>query len=252
MDLELDGDAALVTASSSGLGKATATALAREGADVLLNGRDDDRLAAAVADVGAAAAPGATVAGHAADISRAGEVAGLVDRAADEFGGLDHLVTSAGGPPPLRPLEPDEADWRAAFDLLVMSVVRAVDAAAPLLSDGGGTITAITSRVVKEASPGNVLSSAVRMPVVGLTGTLSRELAPEVRANAILPGLHDTPRLDSFDAAGLDARTDDLPLGRLGDPMELGDTIAFLASPRAGYVTGETIAIDGGSLASTL
>ena len=263
MDLDLAGEAALVTASSSGLGKASATALAREGADVVINGRDEDRLEAAAEEVRETAT--GTVVPVAGDLTDREAVEGLVERTVEEFGRLDHLVTSAGGPTRLRFGETTDEDWYGAYDLLVMSVVRAVRAAEPhLRADGGGTVTNITSRAVREASPSNTLSSSVRMAVIGLEKTLSTELAPEVRANAVLPGAHRTPRItdgaeaavergefDSLEAA-LDARAEDVPVGRIGDPMELGDTVAFLCSPRAGYINGQAIVLDGGSGASNL
>ncbi|MFC5136045.1 MULTISPECIES: SDR family NAD(P)-dependent oxidoreductase [Haloferacaceae] len=263
MDLKLDGNAALVTASSSGLGKASAKALAREGADVLVNGRDPERLEEAVNEIGSVAS--GEVVGHAADVTEKAEVEGLVARAVEEFDRLDHLVTSAGGPAPYRPLEADDGEWYDTYDLLVMSVVRAVRAAAPhLRADGGGTIVNVTSRTVKEASPSNVLSSSVRMGVIGLEKTLSKELAPAVRANAVLPGSHETPRIEdlieyavdrgeieSYEA-GLEERAEDVPLGRLGDPMELGNLVAYLSSPLSGYVNGQAVTIDGGSGSSTL
>ncbi|SMO50703.1 SDR family oxidoreductase [Halorubrum cibi] len=263
MDLNLDGDAALVTASSSGLGRASAKALAREGADVLVNGRDPERLARAVEEVESVAT--GDVVGQTADITEKDEVEGLVTRAIDEFGRLDHLVTSAGGPPPFRPLETDDEEWYRAYDLLVMSVVRAVRAAAPhLRADGGGTIVNIASRTVKEAAPSNVLSSSVRMGVIGLEKTLSTELAPEVRTNAVLPGSHETPRieelieyavdrgeLESYEA-GVEARTEGVPLDRLGDPKELGDLVAYLSSPRSSFLNGQAVTIDGGAGSSTL
>lgn len=263
MDLDIDGNAALVTASSSGLGKASAQALAREGVDVLVNGRDADRLEEAVAEIESVA--NANVVGQPADITEKDDVEGLVDRAIEEFGRLDHLVTSAGGPRPFRPLDADDEQWYHAFDLLVMSVVRTVRKAAPhLRADGGGTIVNITSRTVKEASPGNVLSSSVRMGVIGFEKTLSKDLAPEVRTNAVLPGAHETPRIEemieyaversemeSYEA-GIEERTQNIPVERLGDPMELGDLVAYLSSPRSGYVNGQAVVNDGGSGSSTL
>lgn len=262
MDLAIEGNAAVVTASSSGLGKASATALAREGVDVVVNGRDEDRLDEAVADIASEAT--GDVVGHAGDITRRDDVEALVERAVDEFGRLDHLVTSAGGPPRMGPLDAEDEDWDAAYELLMMGVVRAVRTAAPhLRADGGGTIVTIASRTTKEASASNVLSSAVRMGVVGFEKTLSRELAPEVRANAVLPGSLATPRVEaacelmvergeaeSYEEA-LAAREAAVPLDRLGDPMELGDTVAFLSSPRSGFVNGQALPIEGGSGSST-
>ena len=263
MDLDIAGNAAVVTASSSGLGQASATALAREGADVVLNGRDEARLEAAVDAVRAEAS--GRVVGHAGDLTDPDVPAALVDRALDAFGRLDHLVTSAGGPPPLAPLEATDDDWYAAVDLLLMSAVRSVRAAAPhLRADGGGTVVHVTSRVVKEASPSNVLSSAVRMGVVGFAKTLSTTLAPEVRVNCVLPGAHETPRIEETIGAavergefqdyeaGVAARTGAIPVGRMGDPMEFGDTVAYLSSPRSGFVNGVALVHDGGSGRSTL
>jgi NAD(P)-dependent dehydrogenase (short-subunit alcohol dehydrogenase family) len=265
MDLGIDGNAALVTASSSGLGKASARALAMEGVDVVMNGRDEDRLADAVEDVRADAASGATVVGQQGDLTVPEDVERLVDRTVDEFGGIDHLVTSAGGPPSGPFLETTDEDWYEAFDLLVMSVVRLVRASADhLRADGGGTIVTITSRSVKEAIDGLVLSNSVRMGVIGLEKTLSKELAPEVRANAVLPGSHETPRIeelieqgvergdyDSYEE-GLEDWGADVPVGHIGDPMDLGRTVAFLSSPASEYLDGVAVPIDGGSGASNL
>lgn len=251
MGYGLEGDAALVTASSSGLGKASAKALAREGVDVVVNGRDEGKLAAAVEEVEASAADGVDVVGYAADITDADGVASLARQPIEEFGRLDHLVTSAGGPPRKRFFElPDEL-WYEAFDLLVLSVVRSVrETVEYLRADGGGSIVNITSLIVKEASHLNPLSSSVRMATMGLEKCLSYELAPEVRVNAVLPGLFDTPRRDDPGSARVEP--EDVPLARLGDAMELGNLVAFLCSPRASYLTGTAIPVDGGALESTL
>jgi NAD(P)-dependent dehydrogenase (short-subunit alcohol dehydrogenase family) len=262
MDLQLAGNAALVTASSSGLGKASARALASEGANVVLNGRDEDRLEAAVEDVREDAT--GTVVGQPGDLTDPDDIATLVDRTVDEFGTIDHLVTSAGGPPSGPFLEKSEEDWYDAFDLLVMSVVRVVREAVDHLRDGGGTVVTITSSSVKEAIDGLVLSNSVRMGVIGLEKTLSTELAPEIRANAVLPGIHETPRVrevieqaidrgeyDSYEE-GLEERSAGIPVGSMGDPMDLGRTVAFLSSPQSEYINGETVTLDGGAGASNL
>ena len=265
MDLNVTGNAALVTASSSGLGKASATALAREGANVVVNGRDAERLADAAEEIRAEAAEGADVVEQPGDLTERDDIETLVETTVDEFGGLDHLVTSAGGPPSGSFLDTTDEDWYEAYDLLVMSVVRLVrESAEHLRADGGGTIVNITSKSVKEALDGLVLSNSVRMGVVGLEKTLSRELAPEVRANTVMPGSHETARIrelvedsvergeyDSYEE-GLKARGESNPLGRIGDPMELGDTVAFLCSERAGFINGEAIMIDGGDARSNL
>ena len=262
MDLAIEGNAALVTASSSGLGKASAKALAREGVDVAINGRDEERLAEAKAEV-EDVATGEVIA-IPGDLTDADDAERLVDETVDAFDGLDHLVTSAGGPPSGAFMDTDDEDWQEAYDLLVMSVVRLARAAKPHLEAGdGGTIVTITSRSVKEALDSLVLSNSVRMGVIGLEKTLSKEFAPEVRANAVLPGPHETARIENLvDAAvergeydsyeeGLDEWAGN-PLERIGDPMELGDTVAFLSSPLSGFINGTAIPIDGGATGANL
>ncbi|WP_380678249.1 SDR family oxidoreductase [Salinigranum sp. GCM10025319] len=263
MDLGIEGNAAVVAASSNGLGKAAATALAREGADVVVNGRDEDRLDDAVAEIRETAT--GEVVGHPADITVKSEAEGLIGRAVDEFGRLDHLVTNAGGPPSKSFLETTDEEWYDAYDLLVMSAVRLVREAVPhLRADGGGSIVTSTSRSVKEAIDGLVLSNSVRMSVIGLEKTLSRELAPEIRVNAVMPGAHETDRLvylveravergefDSYEES-YEARTEGIPTGDLGSPAEFGNAVAFLCSERASFINGEALMIDGGSGRSNL
>lgn len=265
MDLELDGNVALVTASSRGLGNASARALVREGANVVINGRDETTLEEAAADLREEAAGDAEVVAVQGDLTDPDDIETLVETPIDRFGRLDHLVTSAGGPPSGPFLETDDEDWYDAYDLLVMSVVRLCRAAAePLAADDGGTIVNITSRSVKEAIDSLVLSNSVRMSVIGLEKTLSLELAPDVRANAVLPGSHETSRIrdlieQAIDRGEYDSYEEGLadwgasnPLGRIGDPMELGNTVAFLSSPKSGYINGQSIVIDGGSGGSNL
>ena len=201
MDLGLTDSAVLCTAASSGLGLASAEALAGEGADVAICGAtaahvDDARETLRAAGSG-------DVLAVQADLTDPDEVAALVETTVEEFGGLDHLVTSAGGPPSGTFLDMDDGDWYRAYDLLVMSVVWTVRAAEPHLREGdGGTITAITSRTVRQAADGLVLSNAVRRAVTGLVQTLAFELAPAVRVNAVLPGAHETGRIqDLIEAA---------------------------------------------------
>jgi NAD(P)-dependent dehydrogenase (short-subunit alcohol dehydrogenase family) len=260
MDLGLDGDVALTTASSAGLGGASAEALAREGAHVTVCGRDPDRLAAAEERLDTVG--DGDVLAVRADVTDADDVERLVAGTVERFGGLDHLVTSAGGPPPGSVLDLSDDDWYAAYDLLVMSVVRTVRAAHPHLADGGGTITCIASRTVREPSDGLVLSNAVRRGVIGLVKTVAREFAPAVRTNAVLPGPFETRRIeglvehgvetgeyDSYEA-GIESVAERVPLGRVGDPRELGDTVAYLASDRGGFVNGVALPVDGGAIRS--
>ncbi|MFC6837260.1 SDR family oxidoreductase [Halomarina ordinaria] len=260
MDFGLDGDSALVTAGSSGLGLASAKALAREGAHVAVCGTTPDHLAAAEAEL-ADLGEGDVLAME-ADITDREQVEGFVDATVAAFGGLDHVVTSAGGPPSGSFLDTDDEDWYAAYDLLVMSAVWTTRFAHPHLADGGGTIVNITSVSVKEVIDGLVLSNAVRRAVVGLMKTQSREFAPEVRVNAVLPGSHETARIsdlveqgvergeyDSYEA-GLAEWGSGVPLGRIGDAHELGEAVAYLSSDRSSYVNGVSLPVDGGSMRS--
>ncbi|RKD89330.1 SDR family oxidoreductase [Halopiger aswanensis] len=262
MDLQIDGNAALVTASSSGLGKASAKALAREGANVVINGRDEDQLEEARKEIEDVAT--GDVVAQPGDLTESEDIRTLVETTVEEFGTIDHLVTSAGGPPSGAFLDTDDDDWEDAYQLLVMSVVRLAREAAPHLKEGeGGTIVNITSRTVKEAKENLVLSNSVRMGVIGLEKTLSKEFAPDVRANAVLPGSHETSRIENLIESAIErgdyenyeeglAAWSDNPLERIGDPMELGDTVAFLSSPKSGYINGAALPIDGGSVGANL
>ena len=259
MDLDLDDNSALVTASSSGLGFASAQALAAEGANVMLCGRDEERLEDAREEI-AETADG-EVRATPTDVTDPDEVSHLVSETVDAFGGLDHLVTSAGGPPSTTFLETDDRDWYRAYDQLVMSVVWTIQAAHPnLLSSEAGSIVCISSRTVDEVLDGLLLSNAVRRGVSGLVQTVSREFAPEIRVNAVMPGLIETDRVaelvetgvergdyDSYEE-GLAEMAADIPVDRIGKPHELGEIVAVLSSERASYVNGAEVPIDGGSI----
>ncbi|MFB6253279.1 MAG: SDR family oxidoreductase [Halobacteriaceae archaeon] len=263
MPKELEGNVALVAASSSGLGKASAESLAQRGANVVINGRDEDRLEKTRAAL--QSEYDQKILSVQGDLTVKDDITNLVETTIDEFGQLDHLVTNAGGPPSGKFLETTDEEWYHTFDLLVMSVVRLVRSSVPYLREGnGGTIVTITSRSVKEAIDSLVLSNAVRMSVIGLEKTLSKELGPDIRANAVLPGSHETARTEELIQAaidrgeiesyqeGLDARSEDVPLDRIGYPSELGEVVAFLSSPKSSYVNGVAIEVDGGSGHSNL
>lgn len=255
MDLGLANDTALVTASSSGLGRACARALANEGANVVCNGRDQDRLDAAVEAL--EGTPG-TVRGVAADLTDPDAIDALVSETVDTFGGLDHLVTNVAGPSTARALDIDDGTWQATYDLLFMSALRSIRTAAPALTEGGGSIVMMTSRTTREIIEEYALSNVFRLALVGLNKTLAKELAPAVRVNAVAPGPFETGRIGTLVAesvesgrfesreAAYEAWAGDVPLGRPGEPSELGDLVAYLASERASYVTGATVPIDGG------
>ncbi len=263
MDLGLDGNSALVLASSSGLGKASATALAKEGVNVVINGRDGSKLEEAKREIENIAK--GRVITQQGDITDQEDIKKLVEVTVDEFGGMDHLVTCAGGPPSKPFLETSDEEWYRSFDLLVMSVVRVVRESVEYLKESdSGTIVNITSISVKEALESLVLSNSVRMAVVGLEKTLSRELGPEIRVNSVLPGPHETGRIQNLvDEAvergdvedyeeGLQSWVEDVPSARIGKPHELGEVVAFLCSKRSSYLNGVAIPIDGGGSRSNL
>lgn len=255
MDLGLTDETALVTASSSGLGKACARAFAAEGANVVCNGRDPERLDATIDELRGL---DGTVTGVTADLTDPDAIDALIAETVDTFGGLDHLVTNIAGPSTAPVLDIDDETWQSTYDRLFMSALRSVRTAAPHLRSGGGSIVMMTSRTTREIIEEYALSNVFRLALVGLNKTLATELAPEIRVNAVAPGPFETGRIDTlvtesvesgrFDSreAAYDAWAGDIPLGRPGDPSELGDLVAYLASERASYVTGATVPIDGG------
>ncbi len=262
MDLGIDGNTTIVTASSKGLGKASANALAREGSNLVINSRNSDELQRTAEEI--SEKHGVEVVTVQGDITEKQTHQELIDTAKDNFQRIDHLVTSAGGPRSGSFIDISEQEWYDAFDLLVMSVVRLVKEAHKPLMNNGGSIVHITSRSVKEAIDQLVLSNSVRMSVIGLEKTLSSELAPDVRVNSVLPGPHETSRIkelieqgvdrgDYSDySEGLEEWSQGIPMDRIGDPGELGDVVAFLCSERASYINGAAIPVDGGSCESNL
>ncbi|MGM0444769.1 MAG: SDR family oxidoreductase [Bacillota bacterium] len=263
MDLKIKGNSALITASSSGLGKAVATALVKEGVNVVVNGRNEERLNNTVQEL--KSLNKGQVVGQVADITKKEDIKKLVEKTYSTYGRLDHLVTSAGGPPSKSFVETSDEDWYKSFDLLVMSVVRLVRESLEYLKEGdGGTIVNLTSISVKEAIEDLVLSNSVRMSVIGLMKTLTKELGPKIRVNAILQGLHETDRVKyllekqvkdgkfkTYEEA-LNAKSSNIPLKRLGEPMELGEFVTFLCSKKASYLNGASIVLDGGASSSNL
>lgn len=256
MNLNLSGKAALVAASSKGLGYGSARALALEGAAICMNGRNAESLEAAAAAL--RAETGATIVTAAGDLGKAVDVARVVETAVRELGRLDVLVTNVGGPPAGDFDAFDDTGWAAGVEVTLMPVVRLIRAALPALKANGGAIVNIQSTSVKEPITGLLLSNALRPAVVGLAKTLSVQLAKEgVRINTVGPGSFDTDRIKSLvtrraAAAGrtfeeqLALLNEACPMGRLGDPIELGRLVAFLASDAASYITGQTIFCDGG------
>jgi 3-oxoacyl-[acyl-carrier protein] reductase len=247
---------ALVCAASRGLGRASAEALARDGARVAICARGGPALADAAAAIDAS---GGEVLPLEADLRRAEDITRVVEATVRKFGGLDILVTNSGGPPSGPFMALDESAWIDAIDALLLSVVRLCRAAIPhMQARGGGRIIHITSISVKQPIEGLVLSNALRSAVTSLAKTLSVELAPQkILVNCVAPGYTRTDRVVELagQSAAREGTTPDvieqrilakIPMGRMGEPKEFGEVVAFLASPAASYVTGVTIPVDGG------
>ncbi|THF86726.1 SDR family oxidoreductase [Deinococcus sp. KSM4-11] len=259
MDLGLNGQPAVVLAASAGLGFATAHALAREGAHVALCSRDLNRAQDAARRIGEAT--GTPVRAYAADVADADSLTSFIDTAARDLGGLKILVCNAGGPPPGNFAALGEAQWAAAYQLTLMSVVRSVSAALPhLKAGGGGRILALLSSSVKRPLDNLTLSNALRPAVHGLCKSLSVELGPDnIQVNGLAPGRVLTERIQQLDEAAAtrrgttwqavrEASEREVPMGRLGTPDEFGQVAAFLCSPAAQYVNGSTLLVDGGAV----
>jgi 3-oxoacyl-[acyl-carrier protein] reductase len=255
MDLGLTGRRALVLGSTGGLGLAVATALAHEGARVVLCGRRGER-----ARELAAGLPGA--AGLAVDLTRDG-VDGLVADAEAAIGPLDVVVLNSGGPPPGGAVDLSTDSIRAAVETLLLRQVELVAAVLPgMRSRGWGRILAIGSSGVQAPLPGLVLSNIGRAGLAGYLKTLASEVAADgVTVNMLLPGRFDTDRSTAIDGGraereGLsleevrDESQRSIPVGRYGDPAEFGAVAAFLCSGPASYLTGEQVRCDGGYVAS--
>lgn len=257
MDLGLHNRVALVAGASKGLGRAVAERLAMEGADVLINSRSPGPLDASAGEI--ASTSGRTVLAAAGDVSDPELCQELVDRAVGELGRLDILVANAGGPPPGGVDDFDAAAYRNALEVNLMSTVQLTLAALPAMRrQGWGRVIAITSVSVKQPVKGLLLSNTARPGVVGFIKTISQDLAGEgILCNVVAPGFIRTARVEALLASQAEARgisreavlkgiTADIPAGRIGEPAEFANAVAFLASEAASYITGHTIQVDGG------
>jgi 3-oxoacyl-[acyl-carrier protein] reductase len=249
MDLGLKDRVALVAASSQGLGKAVALGLAREGATLAICARTESTLAAAAAEI--RAATGAEVLARPVDVTVYEQVRAFVREAADRFGRIDICVANAGGPPSKTFAETTPDDWKAGADVNLMSTVYLAREVLPGMQQRHwGRFIAITSVAVKQPVEGLILSNSVRSAVSGLVKTLANEYGPyNVLVNNVCPGYTATARLEAL-AANLPAAKErwisQVPLRRIGQPEEFANLVVFLASERASYITGTSIAVDGG------
>jgi 3-oxoacyl-[acyl-carrier protein] reductase len=241
MDLGLEGRTAIVCGASEGIGLGCAEALAEEGANVVLLARRPEPLEREAERLGGVAVPG--------DVTNPADCERVVATAVEAFGGVDILINNSGGPPrtPAVGLTAEQVESAAA--LLLGSVVRLTGLCLPHLErSAAGRIVNITSSTVREPADNLALSNAVRPGVIGWAKTLSRELGPKgITVNSIAPGRIDTARVrEVYPDGPTEADLRAIPVGRLGTSREIGDVVAFLCSPRASYVTGAVVPVDGG------
>jgi len=259
VDLGLSGKVALVAASSKGLGKASAMSLAREGARVVICARTEASIEAAAAEI--RTQTGAEVLAVPADLSGAEGITAVVEATAERFGGIDILVNNSGGPALGKFADFDDDDWRRAFEVVTLNFVRFVRQVVPYMRrNSWGRIVGIQSSSVKQPVEGIDLSNGTRPGVAGLMKALMPDLAKDgITINLVLPGSFLTDRVlgrasgDPAAIANIQALAGKtIPVGRMGDPAELGDLVAFLASQQAGFITGAVYQIDGGSIRSNV
>jgi len=262
MDIGITGKVAIVTAASKGLGKATAFALAREGAHLAMSARSEALEAAADEIREETGAQILTIKG---DITQQAHIDELVQATLDEFGQIDILFVNAGGPPPGNFLSLKAEDWEAACNLTLMSAVRLCYAVVPhMLERGEGSIVTTQSVSIKQPIDNLILSNSLRLAVIGLFKSLANELGPKgIRVNSLNPAWTWTERVEQLmtdrasrsgasiedEAAQISAA---IPLKRMGTVDEFGKTVAWLASPAASFIHGQAIMFDGGMAKSAL
>ncbi len=261
MDLELVDRTAFVAASSQGLGFASAARLASEGANVVVTSRSSERAAEAKDRLCAAEAvdPDRVLA-VACDITDRAQIDAAIEQTLETFGGLDIMINNHGGPPAVTLAEATETQWDDSYEGVIKSNVALSEAALPELVDSEiGSLITVTSASARETPENHAISNVFRLGLYGLTKTIAKEYAPDVRANCVTPRFVMTERIEykvkrraehrgiSVDEA-LQSRTDEVLLDRPGKPEEFADAVAFLASPRASYITGDILRVDGGWL----
>jgi len=263
MDLGLKDKRAFIAGSSRGLGFATALTLAREGCQVAVNSREPENANAAREKI--THETGTQAYGFAGDVSNASAADSLIQSAVEALGGLDILITNAGGPPAGSFELFDEATWQKAVDTSFMSHVRLIRAALPhLRKSSAPSVLTMTSYTVKQPLPNLVLSNSIRLATIGLTKSLAMELGKEnIRFNSIMPGWTVTERVQELIAfraknngttveEEFAKQTAEIPLGRMGRPDEFANAAAFLVSPAASFIHGVMLAVDGGIIKATL
>jgi 3-oxoacyl-[acyl-carrier protein] reductase len=259
MDLGIAGKTALLMSSTRGLGFGCATALVAEGVSVVVNGRNAERGIEAISKLGEKA--------HfvQADISQPAERERLFREARAHLGTISILVTNADGPPPGTFMSKSNKDWQTAFELVMLSALDMTQRCLPeMIEQRYGRIVNISSTSAKEITPGALLANGIKPGLLGAFGTLAREVAATgVTVNSILPGPFDTDRMRKYalhtvgrkDLSPEEAMwlyAEKRPMKRVGTIEEFGALCAFLCSRQAGYITGQSIVIDGGQVSTLL
>ncbi len=245
MDLGISGKRAIVAAGTAGLGLATAVSLARNGAKVVICGRDEQRLQQAIETVG----HGCIGIQH--DVATHETAMEFVHKAIDALGGVDILVTNGGGPPPGTALDTPIDKYPAALELSLLSVIGMCQVALPhMRAQRWGRIVAITSVSVKQPIATLALSNTARAGVTGYLKSLARDVASEgVTVNSVQPGIHLTDRIKDVSGNTLSPQAFGIPAGFIGEPADFGEICAFFASEQAKYITGAHLNVDGGQYA---
>jgi len=248
MNYGIEGRRAAVAAASSGLGLATAKALAEEGVTVAVCSRTQERIDAAAAEIGPLAVP------LVADVSTEEGAAGFVHQAQQALGGIDILICNGGGPPPGNFTSTPPEAYRAAVELNCLAHIAMCTAAVPAMREQQwGRVIAITSVGVRQPIAGLILSNVARSGLTAFLKTLAREVAGDgVTVNSLQPGLHDTDRVRQLYGGQMDPRDAGIPAGVLGRPEDFGRIAAFLCSDSASFLTGTAIPVDGGAYTGML
>jgi len=248
VDFGLEGRKAAVAASSGGLGFAAAAALAAEGAQVAICGRHAARVREAAERIDGDVVP------LVADVATTAGAVGFVEAAEEAMGRIDVLVANAGGPPPGTFESTPMEGYIDAVWLNLFSVVSMCMAAVPAMRGRGwGRVIAVTSMGVRQPIPGMIASNTARAGASGFLKTLAGEAAPDgVTVNSVLPGTHATDRIRNMYGDDLSGLVGRIPVAKIGDPADFGSVVAFLASEKAGYITGAAISVDGGACAGLL
>ncbi len=262
MDLGLQDKVAVVFAASKGLGKAAALALAKEGCRVAVCSRDEKNIMQATEEI--RSETNAEIFPFVVDVERADQILEFMTSVENKWRQIDILINNAGGPPVKTFEETTDEEWETYFNITLMSVIRAVRCVIPIMKkQKWGRIINITSISVKEPISGLIYSNSLRLAVVGLAKTLSRELGADgITIHNVAPGFHRTEGLERIvkkrmengeNAADIYKEWEEsVPVKKIGEPEDLAALIAFLVSEKAHYMSGTTIAVDGGRIAAVM